>query len=133
MTAKRAGALANARKARTDWRVLCRVDATSLLEVELHTGRTHQIRVHFAALRHPVVGDTLYGAAEKLYVGRATLPALGRNFLHAAKIAFVQPRTGETIHLTAPLPDELRAYLARLAALVGDNPARIDAALKGFL
>jgi 23S rRNA pseudouridine1911/1915/1917 synthase len=133
MTAKRAGALANARKARTDWRVLCRVDATSLLEVELHTGRTHQIRVHFAALRHPVVGDTLYGAAEKLYVGRATLPAPGRNFLHAAKIAFAQPRTGETIHLTAPLPDELRAYLARLAALVGDNPARIDAALKGFL
>jgi 23S rRNA pseudouridine1911/1915/1917 synthase len=133
MTAKRAGALANAREARTDWRVLCRIDATSLLEAELHTGRTHQIRVHFAALRHPVVGDRLYGASEKLQVGRATLPALARNFLHAAKIAFAQPRTSEIIQLTAPLPDELRVYLARLAALVGDNPARIDAALKGFL
>jgi 23S rRNA pseudouridine1911/1915/1917 synthase len=133
MTARRAGALANARAARTDWRILCRIDATSLLEVQLLTGRTHQIRVHFAALRHPVVGDTLYGASEKLHVGRAILPALGRNFLHAAKIAFAQPRTGEMIQLTAPLPEELLTYLARLAALVGDNPDRIDAALKGFL
>jgi 23S rRNA pseudouridine1911/1915/1917 synthase len=133
MTAKSAGALANARGARTDWRVLCRVDATSLLEVQLHTGRTHQIRVHFAALRHPVVGDTLYGSGEKLHVGRAILPALGRNFLHAGKIAFAHPRTAEMIQLTASLPDELRAYLARLAAVVGDRPARIDAALKGFL
>jgi 23S rRNA pseudouridine1911/1915/1917 synthase len=133
MTAKRASQLANARAARTDWSVLCRIDATSLLEVELHTGRTHQIRVHFATLRHPVVGDTLYGAAEQLRVGKATLPALGRNFLHATKIAFEQPRTGVTIQLTAPLPQELREYLARLGSLVGDNPERIDAALKGFL
>jgi 23S rRNA pseudouridine1911/1915/1917 synthase len=133
MTARRGGLLANARAARTDWRVLCRVDATSLLEVELHTGRTHQIRVHFAALRHPIVGDRLYGAAEKLPLGRATLPPLGRNFLHAAKIRFAQPRTAQVIQLSAPLPPELRAYLARMAALVDDNPARIDAALKGFL
>jgi 23S rRNA pseudouridine1911/1915/1917 synthase len=133
MTAKRAGLLANARTARTDWRVLCRIDATTLLEVHLHTGRTHQIRVHFAALRHPVVGDTLYGATAELHVGRAKLPSLGRYFLHAAKIAFAQPRTGQTIQLTAPLPVELRAYLSRMAALVGDSPARIDAALKGFL
>lgn len=133
MTAKRADQLPNARPARTDWRVLCRIDATSLLEAQLHTGRTHQIRVHFAALRHPVVGDTLYGASGQLHVGRATLPSLGRNFLHAARISFAQPHTGRTIQLTAPLPSELRAYLARLAALVGDSPARIDAALKGFL
>jgi 23S rRNA pseudouridine1911/1915/1917 synthase len=133
MTAKRAERLPNARAARTDWRVLCRIDAATLLEIELHTGRTHQIRVHFAALRHPVVGDTLYGASAGLRVGKAALPALGRNFLHAAKIAFAQPRTGEMTRLTAPLPQELRTYLARLAALVGDNPARIDAALQGFL
>lgn len=133
MIAKHTGLPANARTARTDWRVLCRIDATTLLEVELHTGRTHQIRVHFAALRHPVVGDTLYGATQELHVGRARLPSLGRNFLHAAKIAFAQPRTGQAIQLTAPLPAELREYLARMAALVGDNPARIDAALKGFL
>lgn len=133
MTARRANVLANARQARTDWRVLSRIDSTTLLEVELHSGRTHQIRVHFSALRHPIVGDTLYGASEKLHVGRATLPPLGRNFLHAAKIAFAQPRTGQNIQLTASLPAELHSYLARLAALAGDSPARIDAALQGFL
>ncbi len=133
MTAKRATLLPNSRPARTDWRVLSLVDSTSLLEVQLHTGRTHQIRVHFSALRHPVVGDTLYGAAGQLHVGRATLPSLGRNFLHAAKIGFAQPRTGQPIELTAPLPAELREYLAELAAAAGENHSRIDAALKGFL
>jgi 23S rRNA pseudouridine1911/1915/1917 synthase len=133
MTAKGAGLLSGARSACTDWRVLCRIDATTLLEVQLHTGRTHQIRVHFAALHHPVVGDTLYGATAELHVGKAKLPALGRNFLHAAKIAFSQPHNNQRIELTAPLPKELRGYLARLAALVGDSPERIDAALRGFL
>jgi 23S rRNA pseudouridine1911/1915/1917 synthase len=133
MTTRRAALLPNSRPARTDWRVLSRIDSTSLLEVQLHTGRTHQIRVHFSALRHPVVGDTLYGAAGQLHVGRATLPSLGRNFLHAAKIGFVQPHTGQPIELTAPLPAELRGYLAKLAAAAGENHSRIDAALNGFL
>ena len=133
MTAKRAASLPNARPARTDWRLLAHIDSTSLLEVHLHTGRTHQIRVHFSALRHSVVGDTLYGASGNLHVGRATLPSLGRNFLHAAKIVFAQPRSGEAIGLTAPLPSDLREYLAKLIAASGDNPGRIDAALKGYL
>jgi 23S rRNA pseudouridine1911/1915/1917 synthase len=133
MTAKRAALLHNAREARTDWQVLARIDSTSLLEVQLHTGRMHQIRVHFSALRHPVVGDTLYGAAGQLHIGRTTLPSLGRNFLHAAKIAFAQPRTGQPIHLTAPLPPELRAFLQKLSEAAGEPPERIDAALKGFL
>jgi 23S rRNA pseudouridine1911/1915/1917 synthase len=133
MTAKRAASLPNARVARTDWRVLAPVDSTTLVEVHLHTGRTHQIRVHFSALRHPVVGDTLYGASGQLHVGSSSLPALGRNFLHAAKLGFQQPRTGQPIQLTAPLPAELRGYLAKLAAAAGESPARIDAALKGFL
>ncbi|HET7105516.1 MAG TPA: RluA family pseudouridine synthase [Candidatus Acidoferrum sp.] len=133
MTAKRAATLPNARAARTDWRVLARIDSTSLVEVQLHTGRTHQIRVHFSALRHPVVGDTLYGASGQLRVGDSSLPALGRNFLHAAKLGFQQPRTGEAIQLTAPLPPELRAYLAKLAAAAGESPSRIDAVLIGFL
>src|SRR5215470_16828458 len=59
MTARRTALLARAREARTDWRVLAHIDSTSLVEVELHTGRTHQIRVHFSALRHPLVGDAL--------------------------------------------------------------------------
>jgi len=133
MTAKRAAQLANARPARTDWRVLTRIDSTSLLEIQLHTGRTHQIRAHFSALRHPVVGDTLYGASGQLHIGRATLPSLGRNFLHAAKIGFAQPHSGKAIELTAPLPAELKDYLAKLATAAGESSARIDAALKGFL
>jgi 23S rRNA pseudouridine1911/1915/1917 synthase len=133
MTAKRAGPLPNSRPACTDWRVLADIDSTSLLEVKLHTGRTHQIRVHFAALRHPVVGDTLYGASGQLHVGHTTLPSLERNFLHAANIGFAQPRTGVAIKLTAPLPADLRDYLARLASAAGEPQTRIDAVLKGFL
>ncbi len=133
MTAERAGLLPNSRPARTDWRVLTKIDTASLLEVQLHTGRTHQIRVHFSALRHPVVGDTLYGAAGQLHVGRTTLPSLGRNFLHAAKIGFAQPHTGKAIELCAPLPAGLREYLGKLSAAAGEDPGRIDVALKGFL
>jgi 23S rRNA pseudouridine1911/1915/1917 synthase len=133
MTARRAASLPNARAARTDWRVLARIDSTTLVEVQLHTGRTHQIRVHFSALRHPVVGDTLYGASAQLQVGNSSLPALGRNFLHAAKLGFRQPRTGQPIQLVAPLPPELRAFLQQLVAAAGESPALIDVALKGFL
>src|SRR5262249_12303226 len=60
MTARRTTTLAKARDARTDWRALARIDATTLVEVQLHTGRTHQIRVHFSALRHPVVAHPLH-------------------------------------------------------------------------
>ena len=133
MTAKRANLLPNARAARTDWRVLARVDSTTLLEVQLHTGRTHQIRVHFSELRHPVVGDTLYGAHGQLHVGRTTLPALGRNFLHAAKIVFPQPHTGGVIQVQAPMPSTLVGYLHRLATAAGGEERRIDGALAGFL
>jgi 23S rRNA pseudouridine1911/1915/1917 synthase len=133
MTAKRMASLPNARQARTDWRTLTRIDSTTLVQVQLHTGRTHQIRVHFSALRHPVVGDTLYGASSQLQVADTALPPLGRNFLHAARLGFQQPRTGQRIQLTAPLPAELRAFLEKLAAAAGDSAARIDGALKGFL
>jgi len=133
MTARHAGTLPNARPARTDWRVLARIDSTTLLEVQLHTGRTHQIRVHFSMLRHPVVGDTLYGAAGQLHVGRTSLPSLGRNFLHAAKIEFAQPHSGKPINLKAPLPGELREYLDKLAAASGQALGSIDAAYSSFL
>jgi 23S rRNA pseudouridine1911/1915/1917 synthase len=133
MTARRSIVLGNAREARTDWRVLTRVDATSVLEVQLHTGRTHQIRVHFSALRHPVVGDTLYGAAAQFHIGKITLPPLHRNFLHAAKLGFAQPRTGAWIDLRAPLPQDLRTFLQQLATAAGESPERIDAALAAYL
>jgi 23S rRNA pseudouridine1911/1915/1917 synthase len=133
MTARRSIVLGNAREARTDWRVLMRIDATSLLEVQLHTGRTHQIRVHFSAVRHPVVGDTLYGAPSQLRIGKIALPPLHRNFLHAAKLGFVQPRTGAWIDLHAPLPQDLRTFLQQLATAAGESSERIDAALAAYL
>ena len=133
MTTRRSIVLGNAREARTDWRALARIDNTTLAEVQLHTWRTHQIRVHFAALRHPVVGDTLYGAASQLKIGKATLPALNRNFLHAAKLGFAQPRTGAWIKLRAPLPQELRDFLQKLSTAAGDPLERIDAALATYL
>jgi 23S rRNA pseudouridine1911/1915/1917 synthase len=126
-------AMANPRAARTDWRSLATIGNTTLVEVQLHTGRTHQIRVHFSALKHPVVGDTLYGAAGQLRVDKTELPPLGRNFLHAAKLGFAQPRTGQWIEVQAAVPAELRNFLKKLSEAAGDSPGRIDAALAGYL
>jgi len=123
----------NPREARTDWRVLLRLEATTLLQVQLHTGRTHQIRVHFSALKHPVVGDTLYGAAANLRIQDMEIPTLGRNFLHATKIIFSHPRTGERMELRAPLPVELQEFLYTLAKAAGMEQGKIDAALAGYL
>jgi 23S rRNA pseudouridine1911/1915/1917 synthase len=129
MTARRR----EGRPARTDWRVLLRLDGFSLLEAHLHTGRTHQIRVHFSTLGCPVVGDTLYGAPRQERANSVALPELGRNFLHAARVAFSQPRTGERIDVRAPLPADLRGYLTALAAAAKFEQAAIDAALRPFL
>ncbi len=126
-------AVANPREARTDWKALAKIDGTTLVEVQLHTGRTHQIRVHFSALKHSVVGDTLYGAARDLCVEKAALPPLGRNFLHAAKLGFTHPRTGAWIEVRAMLPPELRDYLKKLCDAAGEPQSRIDAALAGYL
>jgi 23S rRNA pseudouridine1911/1915/1917 synthase len=78
--------------------------AHSLLRVTLETGRTHQIRVHLAAIGLPVVGDAVYGVPD---------PALGRQFLHAARLAFPHPFTGERVEAESPLPPDLQAYLEK--------------------
>ncbi|MBZ5527784.1 MAG: RluA family pseudouridine synthase [Acidobacteriia bacterium] len=117
------------RAARTDWRVLARVGGCTLLEVQLHTGRTHQIRVHFSALRHPIVGDTLYGAERREKAGKTELPELGRYFLHAARLVFAHPRTGATVDARAPLPAALREYLRELAAGAGEDAEKMAARL----
>lgn len=121
------------RPARTDWRVLARIDGFTLVEANLHTGRTHQIRAHFSALGCPVVGDTLYGAPRQERVGSATLPELGRNFLHAARVAFEQPHTGKWVEVRAPLPTELHEFLSTLATELKLDHAAIDAAVRPFL
>lgn len=129
----RGATIANPRHARTDWRALANTDNTTLIEVHLHTGRTHQIRVHFSAVKHPVVGDTLYGAAAQLRVGKLTLPKLDRNFLHAARLGFAHPRTGAWIEVRSPFPEELYDFLKQLGAASREPQGRIDAALAGYL
>jgi 23S rRNA pseudouridine1911/1915/1917 synthase len=129
MTARRR----EGREARTDWRALLRLEGYVLIEAKLLTGRTHQIRVHFAALGCPVVGDTVYGAPRQERIGKELLPPLDRNFLHSARLAFTHPRTGKRIEVRAPLPPELADYLRSVGRAAQSDPARIDAALREFL
>ena len=98
--------LAQGRQAWSEYRVLRRFANRTLLEVEIGTGRTHQIRVHLASIGHPVVGDRLYGAPAEA--------ALGRYFLHAASIRFEQPTSGQPVEVSAPLPPELEAWIQGL-------------------
>ena len=81
--------------------------AASLLDIELETGRTHQIRVHFAALHHPCAGDSTYGAAPTL----AEKLGLQRQWLHARSLAFAHPADGRRIEITSPYPDDLQHAL----------------------
>ena len=90
---------------------------TSLVEVRLETGRTHQIRVHFASLRHPCVGDLTYGADPSL----AARLELTRQWLHARTLAFIHPATGVWVSFDSPYPADLAAVLHRLG---GEDPAR---------
>ncbi len=129
MTARRR----EGRDARTDWRVRLRLGAFTLVEADLHTGRTHQIRVHFSALGCPVVGDTVYGAPRQERVGSELLPDLDRNFLHAARLAFLHPRTGKKIEVRAPLPPELIAYLKTLGRAAKTDANIIDSSLREIL
>jgi len=109
------------REALTEWRKLADFGPASLALVQLHTGRTHQIRVHFSATKHPLVGDILYGAAAQLLVGKIELPPLGRQFLHAFKLGFPHPRTGQWIEASAPLAADLREFLRKLAIAEGSG------------
>jgi 23S rRNA-/tRNA-specific pseudouridylate synthase len=98
-------ALEFGRSAHTEYEVVERLAGFTLLEVRIGTGRTHQIRVHLASLKHPVAGDTLYGAAGA---------PESRPFLHARQIGFVSPATGRTVVVEAPLAPELTGWLHRL-------------------
>lgn len=85
--------------------------AASLLDITLETGRTHQIRVHLAALRHPCVGDSTYGADPSL----AARLGLSRQWLHAVRLGFQHPATGASVSFASPYPADLAAALHRLA------------------
>lgn len=98
--------------------VLRRFDEFTLLDVEIKTGRTHQIRVHCAHIGHPVVADPVYGEGRgnsvKNTEHRRAMTALGRQFLHAARLAFTHPTSGERLKFEAPLPAALDALLETL-------------------
>ena len=105
---KRMAIVSSGRAARTDLTRLARFDSTDLLRAHLHTGRTHQIRVHLASIGHPVVGDDTYGGGG----GRKLLGlAPRRHFLHAAWLVFRHPVTGRAIDLRSPLPEDLHRAL----------------------
>jgi 23S rRNA pseudouridine1911/1915/1917 synthase len=109
--------LEGGRAAVTHYSVTRRLDTKfgkfTLLDVKIDTGRTHQIRVHMAALGHPVVGDTVYGAPKQAR-GPSAVIGLARNFLHSAQLEFTHPRTAETIALRSELPEELREFLRKI-------------------
>jgi 23S rRNA pseudouridine1911/1915/1917 synthase len=94
---------AASRDARTHFSVLELLPAETYLEARLETGRTHQIRAHFAAIGHPLAGDTTYGGADAY--------ALGRQFLHAHRLAFVHPSSSERMEFVSELPPDLGAAL----------------------
>jgi len=106
------------RSALSLYRVRQRFDRFTLLDVELKTGRTHQIRVHLAWLKHPVVGDETYGAGRDNTIQNAQLRArvrnLERHFLHAEKLAFTHPQTGKRVEFSSSLPAELAELLTVL-------------------
>jgi len=102
---KRMAVVSGGREARTQYRVIKYLNGYTLLEAMPETGRTHQIRVHFSAIGHPVLGDPVYGKKS---------PLLGRQFLHAHRLGFRLPSTGEFVEFRAELPPDLEQVLAHL-------------------
>ena len=109
---KRMAVVPGGRPAVTHWRVLETFPAVQLTEATLETGRTHQVRVHLASLRHPLAGDRTYGADPTL----ATRLGLTRPFLPAWRLAFTHPATGDRVDLTEPFPPDLQGVLDHLRA-----------------
>ena len=107
--------LGRGRTALTEYRVVEQFSLFSYLEVKIGTGRTHQIRVHLASVKHPVFGDRLYGAPASI----PGIPTMDRFFLHAHRLQFQSPSTGELIRVESPLPPDLLERLAIVRASDG--------------
>lgn len=94
----------------TEYEVIERAGGCSVMKVRIHTGRTHQIRVHFASLGHPVVGDTMYGRARNSALGQFA----PRQMLHAHRLGFEHPGTHRYVEVSAPLPSDMREFIRLL-------------------
>jgi 23S rRNA pseudouridine1911/1915/1917 synthase len=99
------------RAAHTSYHVLERLNAATLVEAQIHTGRTHQVRVHFQFIGHPLVGDETYGARQNARLRELTDYAAPRVMLHARELSFLHPRTKEQMSFEAPLPPDFREAL----------------------
>jgi 23S rRNA pseudouridine1911/1915/1917 synthase len=102
------------REAHTSYAVLKRLNCATLVEAVLHTGRTHQIRVHFQHLGHPLVGDDTYGQRQNRRLTELTRYTAPRQMLHAKELGFIHPRTGKRMTFKAPLPEDFRDALKAL-------------------
>ncbi len=105
------------KRAVTNWRLVEKFPGAARVEARLETGRTHQVRVHLAALGCPLLGDRVYGRPPRELAVRAIADALGRQALHARLLGFVHPATGKQMTFTSELPPDMRAALAALEAL----------------
>jgi 23S rRNA pseudouridine1911/1915/1917 synthase len=113
---KRMAVTEGGRDAWTSYRVRERLRDATLVEAILHTGRTHQIRVHFQHLGHPIVGDETYGARQNLRLKELRRYSAPRQMLHARTLAFTHPATGRMLDFTAPLPEDFKTALTLLRA-----------------
>jgi 23S rRNA pseudouridine1911/1915/1917 synthase len=111
---KRMAVTDGGREAWTHYRVVERLLYASLVEATLHTGRTHQIRVHFQHLGFPIVGDETYGKKQSIRLQELTGCRAERQMLHAHSLAFTHPRTGERLRFTAPWPQDFLQALEKL-------------------
>ena len=109
------------RSAHTDFRVLERLDPATFVEATLHTGRTHQVRVHLKSIGHPVAGDLIYGNRQNQRLRELTGFSAPRQLLHAFRLAFDHPRTGNRLSLEAPLPLD---FITALEALRAGSPGK---------
>lgn len=122
-----AGEVAHSRSAVSHWRALAPLQGATLIEVGIETGRTHQIRVHLASTGHPVAGDLLYGGQKRAkgisdHRSRKILTKAPPHALHAWRLEFTHPHTGEALMLKAPLPDEMEALISKLG--LGESQLR---------
>jgi len=101
------------KEAMTRWKLIRRLHKATLIEARLGTGRTHQIRVHFAAIGHPVLGDSTYGKKTEVEL-RGSKVRIPRQMLHAETLGFEHPQTGQHMEFSSPLPDDMKELIEKL-------------------